>query len=84
MEKIVIQDPLTKTFLLWDNEYRYKYNLEDKEYYLASIQNLNPKKDNTENLIKIFQFILQKQNKGIQVVKEDVYWLFNFFNATFL
>ncbi|MDR1987668.1 MAG: hypothetical protein LBQ24_02665 [Candidatus Peribacteria bacterium] len=47
--------------------------MEDKEYYLASIQNLNPKKDNTENLIKIFQFILQKQNKGIQVVKEDVY-----------
>lgn len=84
MKQVIIDNPNTYNFMLWDLEYRYKYNSEDKKYYFENILKLNPKKNNAEKLINIFTNILKKQNQKVDVTKYDVFWLFNFFNFVFL
>lgn len=72
------------SFLLWEKEYKYKYKDEDRVYYLDKIKNLDHKKDNTAILIEIFTNILKKQNLDIKIIRDDVVWLFHYFNSVFL
>lgn len=74
----------TDIFLLWDKEYKYKYREEDKRYYLTNIISLDLKKDNTSSFIDIFTSILKSQNIKVDVKKEDIFWLFHYFNSVFL
>lgn len=71
-------------FLLWNNEYRYKYKNEDKQYYLNNIIKLNIENDNTSILLDIFTKILKKQNNIVSIKNEDIFWLFHYFNSVFL
>ncbi len=72
------------SFLLWEKEYKYKYKDEDRVYYLNKIKSLDHKKDNTSILIEVFTDILKKQNPDIEIIQEDVIWLFHYFNSVFL
>jgi len=74
----------TDSFLLWEKEYKYKYKDEDRIYYLDKIKILDHKKDNTAILIEIFTNILKKQNLDIKITRDDVVWLFHYFNSVFL
>lgn len=71
-------------FLLGVNEYKYLENEDDKKYYLENILSLDPKIDNTEELKKVFKNILEKQNISVEIINEDIDWLFHYFNSKFL
>lgn len=68
-------------FYLWEILYQYQFREEDKKYYISSLLELDTKKDNTEKLLKIFKNILEKQNLSVKLLKNDIKWLFNFFNS---
>lgn len=71
-------------FLLGSNEYRYLGNENDKKFYLESLLKLDSKKNNTEDLKKIFKRILEKQNIIVDIQNNDVFWLFQYFNSKYL
>lgn len=71
-------------FYLWNNEYKYLENDDDKKYYLKNILSLDSKFDNTEKLKAIFKNILEKQNILIEIKNEDIIWLFSYFNSKYL
>lgn len=72
------------TFMLWEKKYKYEHIDEDRTYFLKTILSLDPKKDNTSILIEVFTNILKKQNPDIEIIQEDVIWLFHYFNSVFL
>ena len=71
-------------FYLGENEYKYNFDENDRKYYLESINNLDSKKDNTEELKNIFKSILVKQNIFVNLKNEDIKGLFSYFNSKFL
>lgn len=71
-------------FLLGENKYKYLANEEDKKYYLDNILSLDHKKDNSEELKNIFKNILKKQNIFVEIINEDIDWLFHYFNSKYL
>lgn len=83
MKKINL-DTINYEFSLWENTINYEFREEDKKYYLENVLELNEKEENNENLKEIFSFILKKQNPLIIITKNDIIWLFNFFNSIFL
>jgi hypothetical protein len=74
----------THKFYLWKDLYKYQFKHEDKEYYSLSLLSLNPKNDNSDKLLEIFTNILEKQNLTVKLLRNDIKWLFNFFNYTLL
>lgn len=70
-------------FFLWEKQYKYSSLPEDKKYFLSRILNLDPKKENIQELKSIFLYILQKQNVDVEICDKDVVWLFNYFVSKF-
>lgn len=71
-------------FYLWEMLYKYQFKNEDKQYYIESLKLLNSRFDNRDKLLKIFENILKKQNLSVKLLKNDIIWLFNFFNYILL
>lgn len=83
--KIINLDNITvNKFYLWKDLYKYQFRIEDKEYYILSLLNFDPKKDNSNKLLDIFKNILKKQNLSVKIFENDINWLFNFFNYVLL
>lgn len=71
-------------FLLGSSAYKYLKSENDKNFYLENILKLDPKKDNSAELKKIFKSILENQNIFVDITNEDIFWLFQYFNSKYL